>query len=204
MGRTFEETGLVRAQARFVRSSARKARLVLEHIRGRSAAEARVVLAMSTRDVARDVRKVLDSAIANATNNHGLDEETLVIHEAYADEGMTWKLWRPRARGRAMRIRKRTSHITILLRAVEPPAPPEPVEEEPKRRRSRRKAEPAAAPEAAVVEETPAVEESPAEEPEAEVVAEPEAAAEPEAEPEAVAEPEADAGELQPEGEEEA
>jgi large subunit ribosomal protein L22 len=122
MGRTFEETGLVRAQARFVRSSARKARLVLEHIRGRSAAEARVVLNMSTRDVARDVRKVLDSAIANATNNHGLDEETLVIHEAYADEGMTWKLWRPRARGRAMRIRKRTSHITILLRAVEPPA----------------------------------------------------------------------------------
>ncbi len=120
MPRTFEETGLVRAQAKWVRSSARKARIVLEHIRGLNATQARTVLAFTTRDVAKDIDKVLASAIANAVNNHGLDEETLVVHEAFADEGVTAKRFKPRARGRAMTIRKRTSHVTILLRSTAP------------------------------------------------------------------------------------
>ena len=132
MPRTFEETGLVRAQAKWVRSSARKVRIVLEHIRGLNATQARTVLAFTTRDVARDIDKVLASAIANAVNNHGLDEQSLVVHEAFADEGVTAKRFKPRARGRAMTIRKRTSHVTILLRSTAPvaarPAPAPAVE----------------------------------------------------------------------------
>jgi large subunit ribosomal protein L22 len=140
MGRSYADTGLVRAQAKWVRSSARKTRLVLEHIRGKSVAEAQTVLAFSPRHVARDIQKVLASATANATNNHGLSEDELVVHAAFADEASTWKRWQPRARGRAMRIRKRTAHITILLRAVAQPvaAAPETVvadEAQPKRRR---------------------------------------------------------------------
>ena len=106
----------VRAQAKWVRTSARKARLVLEHVRGRTVPEARTVLAFSPRAVAEDIEKVLRSAVATAEANHGVhDADSLVIAAAYADEGPTLKRWRPRARGRVNRINKRTCHITIEL-----------------------------------------------------------------------------------------
>jgi ribosomal protein L22 len=106
---------VVRAQAKYVRSSARKARLVCDHIRGKSVDEARAILAHTPRAVARDWSKLLDSAIANAENNHDLIADDLVIKAIHADEGPTIKRFRPRALGRATRIRKRTSHLTILL-----------------------------------------------------------------------------------------
>ena len=105
----------VRAQAKYVKSSARKARLVADAIRNRSVAEARTILAFTQKDVARDFEKVLKSAVANAEANHGLDGDTLVLSAVYADEGPTLKRFRPRARGRAGRIFKRTCHITIKL-----------------------------------------------------------------------------------------
>jgi large subunit ribosomal protein L22 len=114
------ERETVRAQARYVRCSARKARLVLEHIRGKQAVEARAILAFQPRAAARDAGKVLASAIANAENNNGYDADDLVVVAAYADEGPTLKRWRPRARGRVNRIRKRTCHITIQLALAEP------------------------------------------------------------------------------------
>jgi large subunit ribosomal protein L22 len=192
-----EERELISAQARYVRSSARKARLVLEHIRGIPAAEAQAILQFQTRAVAKDAGKVLKSAVANAENNFGHDPDELVVIAAYADEGPTLKRWRPRARGRVNRIRKRTCHITIKVspalpgeikprseRPVRaprqaPPVEPEAVEE----------TTPAAEPE---VEETPAAAETP--EPEAVEEPEVEAAEEPEADPEAEAaeEPEAE------------
>ena len=105
----------VHAQAKWVRTSPRKARLVVEHIRGRSVPEARTVLAFTTRAAARDVEKVLRSAIANAEANHGLVGDDLFVSAAYVDEGPTLKRWRARARGRAARIRKPTCHITVKL-----------------------------------------------------------------------------------------
>jgi ribosomal protein L22 len=106
---------VVRAQAKYVRSSARKARLVCDHIRGKSVEEARAILAFTPRAVARDWSKVLESAVANAEHNHELDGEDLLVKAAHADEGPTLKRFRPRAMGRATPIRKRTSHLTILL-----------------------------------------------------------------------------------------
>jgi ribosomal protein L22 len=106
---------VVRAQARYVRSSARKARLVCDHIRGKSVAEARAILAVTPRAVARDWSKLLESAVANAEHNHELLEEDLYVKAVHADEGPTIKRFRPRAMGRATRIRKRTAHLTILL-----------------------------------------------------------------------------------------
>jgi large subunit ribosomal protein L22 len=128
------ETREVRAQAKWVRSSARKARLVLEHIRGRSVPEARTVLAFSERAVARDVERVLRSAVANAEANHGLVGDDLVVSAAYADEGPTLKRWRARARGRVSSIKKRTCHITVELTAPETngAAPAKPKRETPK------------------------------------------------------------------------
>jgi ribosomal protein L22 len=105
----------VRAQARYVRTSARKARLVCDHIRGKSVPEARAILALTPRAVARDWSKLLESAVANAEHNHELLGDELRIHSITADEGPTLKRFRPRALGRATRIRKRTSHLTILL-----------------------------------------------------------------------------------------
>jgi ribosomal protein L22 len=98
-----------------VRSSARKARLVCDHIRGKTVEEARAILAHTPRAVARDWSKLLESAIANAENNHDLVVEDLYVKAVHADEGPTIKRFRPRAQGRATRIRKRTSHLTILL-----------------------------------------------------------------------------------------
>jgi ribosomal protein L22 len=106
---------VVRAQAKYVRSSARKARLVIEHIRGKSIEDARAVLRHTPRGIARDLEKLLESAIANAENNHDLVGDDLVIKDVYADEGPTIKRFRPRALGRATRIRKRTSHLTVTL-----------------------------------------------------------------------------------------
>src|SRR6187200_2979554 len=104
-----------RAEAKYVRLSARKARLVLDHIRGRSVPEARTILAFTSRAAAVDIEKVLRSAVANAESAHGLDGDALIVLEAYADEGPTLKRWRARARGRVNRIRKRTCHITIVV-----------------------------------------------------------------------------------------
>jgi ribosomal protein L22 len=106
---------VVRAQAKYVRSSARKARLVCDHIRGKSVDEARAILAHTSRAVARDWSKLLESAVANAENNHELVGEDLYVMAVHADEGPTIRRFRPRAMGRATRIRKRTSHLTILL-----------------------------------------------------------------------------------------
>ena len=106
---------VVRAQAKYVRSSARKARLVCDHIRGKGVDEARAILAHTPRAIARDWSKLLESAIANAENNHDLIGDDLVIKAVHADEGPTIKRFRPRAMGRATPIRKRTSHLTILL-----------------------------------------------------------------------------------------
>jgi large subunit ribosomal protein L22 len=105
----------VRAQARWVRMSARKARLVLDNIRGRTVPEARTVLAFTPRAAAREIDRVLASAVANAESAHGLDGDELVVVGAYADEGPTLKRWRARARGRVNRIRKRTCHITVVV-----------------------------------------------------------------------------------------
>ena len=115
MAASTDDTMKVRAQAKWVRTSARKARLVLDHIRGRSVPEARTILAFTPRAAATDIEKVLRSAVANAEANHGLNGDDLVVEAAYADEGPTLKRWKPRARGRVNRIRKRTCHVTLVL-----------------------------------------------------------------------------------------
>jgi ribosomal protein L22 len=109
----------VRARARYVRCAPRKARLVVDHIRGKRVDEARAILLHTPRAASRDVLKLLDSAIANAENNHELVADELRVGRAYVDEGPTLKRYRPRALGRATRIRKRTSHLTIELVAKE-------------------------------------------------------------------------------------
>jgi ribosomal protein L22 len=106
---------LVRARARYVRTSARKARLVCDHIRGKSVEEARAILEFAPREAARDWSKLLESAVANAEHNHELVGDDLKIKDAHADEGPTLKRYRPRAMGRATRIRKRTAHLSITL-----------------------------------------------------------------------------------------
>ncbi len=180
-----QERETVRAQARWVHSSARKARLVTDLIRGRSVPEARTILAFSNRAVAKDVDKVLRSAVANAETHPALhwQGDDLVVVAAYADEGPTLKRWRARARGRVARIRKRTCHITIELAQGVPTsaaagvpamAAPEPAPvEEPELAE-----EPETVDEAeAIVDEPEATEEPEAEEAEAET-SEPEAEAE--------------------------
>jgi large subunit ribosomal protein L22 len=124
MAAVAEDTQTVRAQAKWVRVSARKARIVLDHIRGRTVPEARTILAFTPRAAATDIEKVLRSAVANAEANHGLDGDDLVVAAAYADEGPTLKRWKPRARGRVNRIRKRTCHVTLVLAEAPEPATP--------------------------------------------------------------------------------
>jgi len=134
----------VRAVAKWVRMSPRKARLVAEHIRGRTVPEARTVLAFTPRAAARELEKVLRSAVANAEANHNLAGDDLFVSAATVDEGPVLKRWRARARGRAVRIRKPTCHITVTLSALEPirqpetPPPAPPVEEEQEPTLSRR------------------------------------------------------------------
>jgi len=109
------EAPLVHAKARYVRVAPRKARLVADQVRGLPVADARNLLAFSTRDAARDVARLIDSAAANAEANHELVADDLRIAEIYVDEGPTLKRWRARARGRASRIDKKTSHLSVAL-----------------------------------------------------------------------------------------
>jgi large subunit ribosomal protein L22 len=160
----------VRAEARYVRTAPRKAQLVTEQIRGRSVPEARTILAFMTRDAARDVERVLSSAVANAEANHNLDGDDLYVSVAVVGAGPTLKRWRARARGRVARIKKRTCHITIALALPEggvipasrpapapaPAAEPPAEEVEPRRAPARKKAE-----EKPAAEEAPVAEEKP-------------------------------------------
>lgn len=113
-----EEPSRAVARARYVRVSPMKARRVVELIRGRSAREALAVLEFAPQAASGPVSKVLASAMANAENNLDLDPDTLVVGTAFVDEGPTLKRFRPRAQGRAYRIRKRTSHITVEVVSV--------------------------------------------------------------------------------------
>lgn len=113
--RTVDADVVVRAQAKYVRTSARKARLVCDQIRGKDVTEAQAILAFTPRAVAKPWAKLLASAIANAEHNHELLGEDLRVLAVYADVGPTIKRFRPRAMGRATSIRKRTSHLTITL-----------------------------------------------------------------------------------------
>jgi large subunit ribosomal protein L22 len=117
--KTNERPG-TRAQVRHVRSSAYKAREVLDLIRGLHVDDADGVLEFTDRAIAVEIRKVLASAVANAENNDEIDPNELYVSACYADEGPTLKRWRPRARGRATRIRKRTCHITIIVSRMDP------------------------------------------------------------------------------------
>lgn len=112
-----------RAVARYVRISPMKARRVVNLVRGLPAKEALTVLQFAPQAASEQVYKVLASAIANAENNERLDPDALLVREAYVDEGPTMKRFQPRAQGRAYRIRKRTSHITVVVEAVAPAAP---------------------------------------------------------------------------------
>jgi large subunit ribosomal protein L22 len=112
----------VKATARYVRVAPNKARQVIAHLRGLGVEDARAVLTLSPKGVAEQILKTLDSAIANAEHNAGLDADRLVVAEAWVDEGPMLKRFQPRAMGRAYRIRKRTSHITIAV-AERPAAP---------------------------------------------------------------------------------
>ncbi len=168
-----QEKQTVRSQARYVHSSARKARLVTDLIRGRSVPEARTILAFSNRAVAKDVEKVLRSAVANAESRPDLhwNGDTLLVAAVYADEGPTLKRFKPRARGRADRIKKRMCHITIELTqspaavaaaAAQAAAAPKRAP----RKKAQAETEPVEAEAVAsevVVEETTAVEETPVE-----------------------------------------
>ena len=143
-----EELQEVRAQAKWLRIAPRKARLVVEHIRGRTVPEARTVLAFTPRAAAREIEKVLASAVANAEANHGLIGDDLVVAAAYVDEGPTIKRWRARARGRVARIKKHTCHVTIRLVPGE-------TDTQTRRPRRQQQAETAAAPEPEATEEKP-------------------------------------------------
>jgi large subunit ribosomal protein L22 len=118
-----EERQEVRASGQYLRITPRKARLVVDHIRGRTVPEARTVLAFTPRAAAREIEKVLASAVANAEANHGLIGDELVITSAYVDEGPVIKRWRARARGRVARIKKRTCHVTLRLQPLESDGP---------------------------------------------------------------------------------
>jgi large subunit ribosomal protein L22 len=106
---------VVRARSRYVRSAPRKARLVMDHIRGKEVEQARAILSHAPRAVAVDILKLLNSAIANAESAYELGADELRIQRAFVDEGPTIKRYRPRALGRATKINKRTSHMTIEL-----------------------------------------------------------------------------------------
>jgi large subunit ribosomal protein L22 len=155
-----EQQRTVRAQAKYVHSSARKARLIVDLIRGRSVPEARTILAFSKRAVAEDVEKVLRSAVANAESRPDLhwNGDDLVIVSAYADEGPTLKRFRPRARGRASAIHKRMCHITVELAQSPSAVAAAAAAEAAKPKRTRAPKAAAATEETTSVEETPAAE----------------------------------------------
>jgi large subunit ribosomal protein L22 len=115
-----------RASARYVRMTPMKVRRVVDLIRGMEAREALSVLQFVPQAASEPVAKVLASAVANAEHNHQLDPESLIVSVAYVDEGPTLKRFRPRAQGRAFRINKRTSHITIEVESIAQPEPVRP------------------------------------------------------------------------------
>ena len=115
---TAEQKLTARATAKFVRVTPMKARRVIDLVRGKDASDALDILRFAPQAASEPVAKVLASAMANAENNLDLDPRTLVVTAAYADEGPTLKRFRPRAQGRAFRVRKRTSHITIEVTSV--------------------------------------------------------------------------------------
>ena len=114
-----EDIPTVRAKARYVRISARKARLVADQVRGLHIEKARALLQFSPRGAARDIQKLIESAAANAENNHDLIADEMRIAEIQVDEGPTLKRFRPRALGRATPIHKRTCHISVALQPTE-------------------------------------------------------------------------------------
>jgi large subunit ribosomal protein L22 len=113
--RSPDEAVLVRARARYVRSAPRKARLVMDHIRGKRVEQAQAILLHAPRAVSGDILKLLNSAVANAESVYELGPDELTVRRAFVDEGPTIKRFRPRALGRATKINKRTSHMTIEL-----------------------------------------------------------------------------------------
>ena len=110
-----DSTTQVRATAKYIRMAPRKVRLVVDQIRNKTVPQAQEALQFINRAAAEPVAKVLNSAVANAENNNGLRAENLVVYAAYVDEGPTLKRYRPRAKGSASRINKRTSHITVIV-----------------------------------------------------------------------------------------
>jgi len=160
------DTPTVRAQAKWVRTSARKARVVAEHVRGRSVPEARAVLAFTSRAAARDIERVLASAVANAESRDDLrwKGEELYIAAIAVDEGPTLKRWRARARGRVARIKKRTCHITVTLapaEVVEAPAKQKRAAAKPKAEATTEKPEASAKPKTETATEEPKAEAKP-------------------------------------------
>jgi large subunit ribosomal protein L22 len=107
-----------KATVRFVRISPPKARRVIDLIRGRQVEEARRILRFSPHSASRTIEKCLNSAVANAEQTPGVIPQNLIIERAWVDEGPTLKRWRPRAYGRAARIRKRTSHMTVIVKTL--------------------------------------------------------------------------------------
>ena len=144
------------ATAKFIRMSPTKARQVIDLIRGRHVEDARRVLKFNARGAALPVGKVLDSAIANAEHNRGLPADELVVVRAWADEGPTLKRFRPRAMGRATRVRKRTCHISVVVGRPEhlDVAPPPAADEKPKRRAPKKTGDEAASETSATVKQT--------------------------------------------------
>ena len=104
-----------RAAAKFIRVSPRKIRLVMDQVRGRKVEEALNILSFAPQKGARILKKLINSAVANAEQNSNVDVDSLYVKRLYADEGPTMKRWRPRAQGRATRINKRTSHLTVIV-----------------------------------------------------------------------------------------
>jgi large subunit ribosomal protein L22 len=116
---TQTETAQVRATARYLRLAPRKARLVADQVRGLPVPEAQTLLQFSSRGAAADLAKLIDSAAANAENNHDLVADDMRITEIRVDEGPTLKRWRARARGRAARVEKKTCHVSVVLTEIE-------------------------------------------------------------------------------------
>ncbi len=104
-----------KAKLSYLRVAPRKARIVADLIRGKNAAEALDILAFTVKKSAEPIRKLLDSAVSNAVTNHAMDADALYVREVYVDQAPTIKRWRPRAMGRATRIEKKQSHVTLVL-----------------------------------------------------------------------------------------
>ncbi len=119
MAKTEQNAREGRAVAKWLRISPTKARRAADLVRGKPLQEARRLLAFTPLKASRVVSKVLESAVANATHNFDLPEERLFVHKTYVDEGIVIKRWMPRAYGRANKIKKRTSHVTVVVRALD-------------------------------------------------------------------------------------